>query len=133
MILERAAAYVLAVVFLFQPLRPSWTITSQCWRSIDIRLGWLRVQARDSVDSVCFERLAGEKELGASSSERRTSLRCSRLKDPKRLRICLGDSGCMTASWDGISHWWSISNDREDNFEESSMGLDGHQMSSCRD
>jgi len=133
MILERAAAYVLAVVFLFQPLRPSWTITSQCWRSINIHIGWLRVQARNGVNSVCFEQLAGEKEQRASSSERRTLMRRDRVRDFKRLRICLDDSGCMTAWWDGISHWWSVSNDREDNFEESSMGLDGHQMSSCRD
>lgn len=133
MILERSAAYVLAVVCLFQALRPSWTITSQCWRSIDIRIGWLRVHAWNDGDSVCFEGLAGEKEQGVSSSESRISPLRGRLRDPKRLRICVSDSGCMTAWLDGTSHCWSISKDREDNFAERLMDLDGHEKLTCSD
>jgi hypothetical protein len=133
MILERAAMYVLAIVFAFQAASPSWTITSQCWRSIDVRIGWLRVQASNCVHSICFEAPAGEKEEGVFSSQRRISLLRGRPRDPERLRICLNDSGCMTAWLDGISHCWSISSDREDNFDESLVGPDGQEKSTCRD
>lgn len=60
MILKRAAASILAVVFLFQALCPSWTFRPQCWQSVDVRIGLFWVQARTGIDSVCFEGLAGE-------------------------------------------------------------------------
>jgi len=41
MILKRAAAYILAVVFLFQALCPSWTFRPQRWRSMMCGLGCL--------------------------------------------------------------------------------------------
>jgi hypothetical protein len=112
MILERAAAYVLAVVCVFQAVRPSWTIKPQCWRSIDLRIGWLRMQARNRADSVCFER----QPAGACPSERPISLLRGSQRDLKRLRICMSDSDCMTAWIDETSHAWSISKGMEDNF-----------------
>lgn len=105
MILERAAAYVLAAVCVFQAVRPSWTITPQTWRSIDLRIGWLRMQARNGDDSVCFE----GRPAGACSSERPISLPRGRRRNLKRLRICVSDSECVTAWLDETSHGWSIS------------------------
>lgn len=61
MIPERAAAYVLAIVCVFQALRPSWTIRPQCRRSIDVRMGWLRMQVTNHPVPVCFEGVAREK------------------------------------------------------------------------
>jgi len=83
MILERAAACVLAVVFLFQALCPSWTFRPQCWRSIDVRIGLFGVQARTGIDSVCFEGLAGKGRTGSAYWERRPRVveRSQRAKD----------------------------------------------------
>jgi hypothetical protein len=112
MIPERAAAYVLAVVCVFQALRPSTMINAQYWRSIDIRIGWLRVQARNCSDSAYFDGLAGKKDESSCSSEGRISLLHIRPSHHRRLTICMSDTGCMTAWLDGISHVWPISKDR---------------------
>ena len=111
MILERGAAYLLAVVCLFQALHPSRMIRPQSWRSIDVRIGGLRVQATNGTDSICFERPTGEREESICSAERRISLLHSRPSHPKRLRICMNDRGCITVWLDG----WSIS--KSDNSE----------------
>ena len=115
MILERAAAYVLALVCIFQAVLPSWTIRPQCWRSIDLRIGSLRIQGRKHLDSDFFARRPA---AGAGRSERPISLLSGRQRNLKRLRICNGDSGCMTAWLDDTSHGWSISKGMEDNFEK---------------
>ena len=133
MILERTAAYVLAVVCVFQAYRPSWTIRPQCWRSIDVRMGWLRVQGWSGADSVCSEGATGEREEAACSSGRRISLLQNRPRDLKRLMICMSDSGCMTAWLDGTSYGWSLFKDRKDNFEKSLIGLNGHETSGSGD
>ena len=70
MIPERSAAYVLAVVCIFQALRPSRMIHPQGWRSVDIRIGRLRLRATNYAASVCFEGLTGEKEEEICSSEK---------------------------------------------------------------
>lgn len=128
MILERAAAYVLAVVCLFQAAPPSWTTRPQ-WRSIDLRIGWLRMQASNDADSVCFE----GQPAGACPSERPISLLRGRQRDLKGLRICMSDSECMTAWLDETSRGWSISKGREDSFEKSLIDLDGHETSAWGD
>jgi hypothetical protein len=112
MIPERAAAYVLAVVCVFQALHPSRMINAQGWRSIDIRIGRLRVQATNYADSVCFEGLAGKKEEGLCSLERPILILRARPRDLKSLSICMTDSGCMTAWLDETLHGWSVSKDR---------------------
>jgi len=128
MILERAAAYVLALVCIFQAVRPSLTIRPQCWRSIDLRIGWFRIQLRNP-DSVSFERLPA----GACSSQRPISLLSSRQRDLKSLRICMSDSGCMTAWLGDTSHGWSISKGMGDGFEKKWISLDGHETSARGD
>ena len=129
MILERAAAYVLAVVCIFQAVSPSWTIRPQCWRSVDLRIGRLRMQANNGADSVCFE----GRPAGACPSQRPISLLRGRQRDLKRLRICMSDSGCMTAWLDETSHGWSISRGMEADFEKSLIDLDIHETSAGGD
>jgi hypothetical protein len=129
MILERAAAYVLAVVCIFQAVSPSWTIRPQCWRSVDLRIGRLRMQASNAADSVCPER----RQARAWSSERPISLLRGRQRDLERLSICVGDSGCMTAWLDETSHGWSISKGMKADFEKSLIDLDGHETSAWGD
>jgi hypothetical protein len=94
MILERTAAYVLAVAGVFQTLLPSWTIKPHCWRSIDVQIGRLHMQARNEADSAT-----------------RMPLLHGWQKEPKRLEICINDSNCITAWLDGASHTWMISKD----------------------
>jgi hypothetical protein len=100
MFLERTAAYVLAAVCVFQTLHPSRATKPHCWRSIDLQIGRLRVQARNNAGSVCFEGLA---------PAQRMPLLHSWQKESKKLRICINDSTCMTAWVDGTSHAWLIS------------------------
>jgi hypothetical protein len=100
MILEQTAAYVLVVVCVFQTLLPSWTITPHCWRSIDVQIGRLRMQARDDADSAT-----------------RMPLLRSWQKEPKRLQICINDSGCITAWLDRASYAWIISTDESEKFD----------------
>ena len=97
MILERTAAYVLAVVCVFQTLLPSWTIKPHCCWSIDVQIGRLRMQARNEADSAT-----------------RMPLRHSWQKESKRLMICINDSDCLTAWLDGASHAWMISKDESE-------------------
>ena len=98
MILERTAGYVLAVAGVFQTLLPSWTIKPHCWRSIDVQIGRLHMQARDEADSDT------------------RPLQHRWQKEPKRLKVCINDSDCITAWLDGASHAWTISKDEKDNF-----------------
>jgi hypothetical protein len=100
MFLERTAAYVLAVACVLQTLHPSWATKPHRWRSIDVQIGRLRVQARNNAGSVCFEELA---------PAQRMPLLHSWQKEPKKLRICINDSSCMTAWVDGTTHAWLIS------------------------
>jgi hypothetical protein len=109
MILERTAAYILAIVCVFQTLLPSWTIKPHCWRSIDVQIGRLRVQARNDAASACFDELAVEQKARASAA--RMPLLRSRPEEPKRLKICMNDGNCLTAWLDGSSHAWVIFND----------------------
>jgi|SRR5215469_16065158 len=97
MILERTAAYVLVIVCVFQSLLPSWTIKPHRWRSIDLQIGRLRVQARDDADSAARMPLLG-----------------SWQKEPKRLQICISDKGCITAWLDRASYAWMISADESE-------------------
>lgn len=112
MIPERAAAYVLAVVCVFQLLHPSRMINAQGWRRVDIRIGRLRVQATNYADSICFEGWAGKKEEGPCSLEGATLILRDRPSGLKKLSICMSDSGCMTAWLDKTLHGWSVSKDR---------------------
>jgi hypothetical protein len=123
MVAERIAAYVLALVCVFQTLRPFWIIKPHCWQRIDVQIGWLRVQARNDADSVCFEEWADEQNAYASAM--RMPLLHSWQKKPKRLTICISDSGCITAWLDGTSHAWSISNDEKANFDQNLMEIYG--------
>ena len=129
MILERTAAYVLAVVCFFQTLLPSWTINPHCWRSIDVQIGRLRMQARNEVDSSCFEELAAEQKACASA----TRIPLHSWQKPKRLKICINDSDCITAWLDGTSHAWMISKDKKDLFDESLMEIYGSGKSASGD
>lgn len=95
MIFERAAASVLVVACLLQAFRPSRMITSQSWRSIDIRIGWFQVQATNGADSV--------RPAGYFSARTHISLVLDRRTDIKRLRICMSDGGCMTARLDATT------------------------------
>jgi hypothetical protein len=131
MIVERTVAYVIVVACVFQMLLPSWTIKPHCWRSIDVQIGRLRVQARNDVDSVCFEELAAEQKACASAA--RTPQPHSWQKEPKTLKICTNDGGCITAWLDGTSHAWLISKDKKDNFDESLMGIYGSGKSASGD
>ena len=54
-------------------------------------------------------------------------------RDLKRLRICMSDSGCITAWLDETSHGWSISKGIEADFEKSVIDLDGHETSAWGD
>ena len=123
MILERTAAYVLAVAGVFQTLLPSWTIKPHCWRSIDVQVGRLHMQARNDADSACLENLAAEEKACTSAiGMPRTH---SWQKEPKQLKICINDNDCVTAWSDGTSYAWLISKDKKDNFDESLMGTYG--------
>jgi hypothetical protein len=131
MIVERTAAYLLAVACVFQMLHPSGTIKSHHWRSIDVQIGWLRVQAGNAADSVCFEELVAEQK--ACPSATRTPLPHSWQKEPKTLNICINDSGCITAWLDGTTDAWLISRDKKDNSDESLMGIYGSGRSASGD
>jgi hypothetical protein len=131
MIAERVAAYVLAFACVFQSLRPSETIKPHYWRSIDVQIGWLRVQARDDTDSIRFEELAAEQRTRASGT--RMPLLDSWQKEPKSLMICINDSSCITAWSDGTSHAWFISKDKKDSFDESLMRIYGSGKSASGD
>jgi hypothetical protein len=110
MIAERAAAYVLAVVCVFQTLHPSGRIKPHYLRNLDVQIGRLRVQATCNGDSTGFaNRIAGQK---SSASPAPMPLLHSWGKPAKRLRICIDDSGCLTAWLDGTSQTWLISRDR---------------------
>ena len=100
MVLERTAAYVLAAACVLQTLYPSLAAKPHRWRSVDVQIGSLRVQARNNAGSICFEGLA---------PACRMPLLHSGQKESKKLRICIDDSGCMTAWVDGSSHGWLIS------------------------
>ena len=100
MFLERTAAYVLAAACILQTLLPSSAMKPHCWRSIDVQIGRLRVQARNNAGSVCFEGFAPAQMMPLLHSWE---------KEPKKLRICINDSSCMTAWVDGTSHTWLIS------------------------
>jgi hypothetical protein len=100
MISERTAAYVLAVVCFFQTLHPSWTIKAHCRRSIDVQIGWLRVQARNNAASDCYQESGGEQIPHIWE------------KEPRRLKICIHDRGCLTAWSDGTAHAWLLSKDK---------------------
>jgi hypothetical protein len=128
MILERAAAYVLAVVCVFQAVRPSWTTRPQ-WRNIDLRIGWLQMEARNGADSICFERQPSR----ACPSDMSISPLRGGQRDLKRLKICMNDGECMTVWLDETPHGWSISKGTEDNFEKSLIDLDGHETSASGD
>jgi hypothetical protein len=91
---ERTAAYLLAAVCVFQTLRPSWAVKPHHWRSIDVQIGSLRVKARNDPGSICVPALQIWQ------------------KEPRRLRICINDGGCMTAWLDGASHAWQFSGDK---------------------
>jgi hypothetical protein len=115
MIPERAAAYALAVVCAFQAIHPSRRINAQGWRSIDIRIGRLSVQATNNADSACSGRLVEKKEEGFCSSKRSILLLHGGPTDLKILNICIRDSGCMTAWLDGSQMaGLSRKTDRED-------------------
>jgi hypothetical protein len=107
MILERTAAYVLAVVCIFQALSPSWTIKPHGLRSIDVQIGRLRVQAKHNIGSVSFAEPAAEQKSCASTT--RMPLLPGWQKQSKRLKICIDDSACLTAWLDGSSHALLIS------------------------
>ena len=100
MFLERTAAYVLAAACVLQTLHPSWATKPHSWRSIDVQIGRLRVQARNNPGSICFEGFA---------PAQRMPLLHSWQKERNKLRICINDSSCMTAWVDGTSHAWLIS------------------------
>jgi hypothetical protein len=113
MIPERAAVYVLAVVCVFfQALRPSRMISAQHWRSVDVRIGWLRVQARNCADSVYFEQSIQGRDEAPCLSEGRISLLRSQPSHHRRLSICMNDGGCMTAWMHETAHDWSMFKDR---------------------
>jgi hypothetical protein len=103
MILERIAAYVLAVVCIFQALRPSLVITPQCCRSIDIRIGWLRVRADNQPNPIFFGEQVGKKQGMWSSEEQKISLLRGGLRTSKSLRLYRSDSGWMMIWLDGDS------------------------------
>jgi hypothetical protein len=109
MILEQTAANVLAVVCIFQTLLPAWTVKPHCWRSIDVQVGRLRMQARNDADSVCMDELAAQQKACASAS--RLRLLHSRQNEPERLKICINNGDCITAWLDGASPAWVISRD----------------------
>jgi hypothetical protein len=100
MFLERTAAYVLAAACVLQTLHSSWATKPHRWRSIDVQIGRLRVQARNNAGSVCFEGIA---------PAQRMPLLHSWQTESKKLRICINDSSCMTAWVDGTSRAWLIS------------------------
>ena len=125
MILERAAAYVLAVACIFQALHPSWAIRPPCWQNIDIQMRWLRVHAINGADLVCFDGVAGKKEAAGCSSKRRIPQLPKRPRNLKGLSICMAHSGCMTTWLDENSHGWSVSKGMEDDFEKSLNGFSG--------
>jgi len=130
MVLERTAAYVLALACVIQTLLPSWTIKPHCWRSIDVQIGRLRMEARNEADSSCFGELPAEQKSCASTT--RMPLH-SWQREPKRLKICINDSDCITAWLDGASHAWMISKDKKDLFDESLMGIYGSGKSASGD
>ena len=100
MVLERTAAYVLAAACLLQTLHPSRATKPHGWRSIDVQIGRLRVQARNNAGSVCFEGLAPAPKMPFLHGWE---------KERKKLRICINDGSCMIAWVDGTSHAWLIS------------------------
>jgi hypothetical protein len=110
MIVERAAAYVLAFACILQALHPSGTIKPHGVRNIDLQIGRLRVQARNGAGSISFAERATAQNSSASSHA--MPLIHSWGKESERLRICINDSGCLTAWLDRTSHAWSISRDR---------------------
>ena len=114
MFVERAAAYLLVVVCVFQMLRPSRTLKPHYWRSIDVRIGQLHVQARNDADPIGFEELAAEQK-----ATRMPQLR-SWHKEPKGLRICINDSSCITAWSDETSHACFISKNKKGSFDQAS-------------
>ena len=113
MVLERTAAYVLVLACVIQALLPSWTIKPHCWRSIDVQIGSLHMQARNEADAACFDELAAEQKACTLATLH------SWQKGRKRLKICINDSGCITASLGGISHAMFISKDKKDLFDDS--------------
>ncbi|MEG9438791.1 hypothetical protein JAO29_21835 [Edaphobacter sp. HDX4] len=104
MIPERTSAYVLAVVCVFQTLLPSWTMKPHCWRSIDLQMGRLRMQAKNEAYSATWMPVPHNWQ-----------------KQPKRLRICMNGSGCITVWLDGASHAWMISKDESGKSDPGSL------------
>src|SRR5215469_11220457 len=94
MMIERTAAYLLAVACVFQMLAPSGTIKPHYWRRIDVQIGRLRIQERNEADSATW-----------------TLLLHSWENEPKRLKICIDDGSCLTAWLNGASQVWMISRD----------------------
>jgi hypothetical protein len=105
MILERTAAYVLAVVCVFQTLCPSVTIRPEFCRSIDIQIGRLRMQANNEAAAFYFD---GPARKGGQNvwllEKRKISMSHGQSRDPKRLSISVGDSGWLLVWLDWDSH-----------------------------
>jgi hypothetical protein len=104
MILERTAAYVLAVACVFQTLHPSGTIRPHGRRSIDVQIGRLRVKARNDAHWLYVE----ERAPGQADCAPRPLLHGWQ-KQARRLKICINDGSCLTAWSDGTSHVWLLS------------------------
>lgn len=111
MIFERAAAYVLVLVCIFQLFHPARMSRSQSWKSIDLRIGCLRVQASNCTDPGRFNKWQAVNNQEASGEARIFRLSCER-RDGKRLRISITDHGCIAALLDETSDRWSISTPR---------------------
>jgi hypothetical protein len=109
MILERTAAYVLAVACVFQTLHPSGTIHPHGRRSIDVHIGRLRVQARNDASWLYIEEWAPEQKACMPATR---PLLHSWQKQARRVKICINDSSCLTAWSDGTSHVWLISRNK---------------------
>src|ERR1700744_348208 len=109
MVPDRMAAYVLAVACVFQTL-PHGAPQTRCWRNVDLRIGRFRVQAKAGVDSVCFEGSGSAQ--GVCASPQHIPLLHTPQNEPRRLKVCVNDSSCMTAWIDPASHAWLISKDR---------------------
>jgi hypothetical protein len=109
MILERAAVYVLVVVCMFQSFRPARMSRSQSWKSIDLRIGCLRVQASTCTNLVQLKgRSDGNYEGLPSDQTRILPLNCEERRG-KRLKICVTGADCIAAWLDEGSDSWSIS------------------------
>ena len=131
MFFERTAAYVLVVAGVFQTLLPPWAIKPHCWRSIDVQVGRLHMQARNDADLACLEKLAAEEK--ACRSAMGMPRPHSWQKEPKKLKICINNNGCVTAWLNGTSHAWLISKDGKEPIDEGLMGIYSSEESASGD